>query len=90
MEDFVLRAIEKLRTEKSKGIHVVFSGFNGAFRQYYPDLDPRKECEKLAKDKVIMIVPCKGGARIYLASDAPAAASQEAQGAKALSQIMDD
>ena len=36
MEQFCKQAITGLRNlEKSKGIHAVYSGFNGAFREYF-------------------------------------------------------
>ena len=39
-QEFVEKAIKSLREPPYKGIHVVYSNFNNAFRQYY-DEDPR-------------------------------------------------
>lgn len=72
-EEFVLRAIDKLRDlTRSKGIHTVFSGFNQAFREYFPDLDPVEVTNRLAKEGKIAIRFVKGGALIYKAEEAPA------------------
>lgn len=46
------------------GIHVVFSGFNEAFRSYYEE-DPIAEVEKLVADKVVVRQPVKGGVMLY-------------------------
>ena len=35
-EEFVLKAIERLRVPPYKGIHSVFSGFNEVFSEYFP------------------------------------------------------
>lgn len=61
--EFVLRAIEKLRGNY-RGIHVVYSGFNQAFRSYY-GYDARETVDKMAQDKLIDIKPAKGGAMLY-------------------------
>ncbi len=65
VEEFVLLAIQKLRTGHSKGIHCVYSGFNEAFRKYFPGKDPVVEVEKLAKQGIVTSRLCKGGAMIY-------------------------
>ncbi len=71
-EEFVLRAIETLRDPaRSKGIHTVFSGFNQAFREYFPDSDPVEATGRLAKEGKIAIRFVKGGALIYKAGEAP-------------------
>ena len=36
-EEFVTRAIERLRSPKYKGIHSVYSGFNVGFRKYFQE-----------------------------------------------------
>jgi hypothetical protein len=71
-EAFVKKAIQTLRTGKSRGIHVRFSGFNEAFRKYF-GVDPRESQDRLVKAGVIVVRPCKGGAMMYLAGDEPAA-----------------
>lgn len=78
--EFVVKAIEVLRADNkpdkngktSKGIHVVFSGFNAAIRSYY-GLNTKEEVrawtDKLVADKVITSHPCFRGAMIYLPGD---------------------
>ena len=73
-EQFVLRAIETLRDpERSRGIHTVFSGFNNAFREYFPGLDPIDVTNQLAEAGRIVIRPVKGGVMIYKPGEAPGA-----------------
>ena len=67
-KEFVERAIRTLRNPKYKGIHVVYSGFNQAFRQYYKK-EPRPVLDKLAAEGLIVVRPARGGAIIMLASD---------------------
>jgi len=62
-KEFTLLAIKRLKG-KYKGIHTVYSGFNAAFRKYFPKLNPVKEMEKLEKAKIITIRPVKGGVLI--------------------------
>jgi len=75
-EEFVKLAVEKLRTGKYRGIHSVYSGFNEAFKAYYPGEDPVKATTALAKDGKISIIPSKGGVMIYLPGDAPGKVSR--------------
>lgn len=84
-EEFVLQAITALRDEtKSKGIHTVFSGFNGAFRSYFPESDPSEVTKRMAEEGLLDLVPvvgtgrvmengkrAGGGVRIYLPGEAP-------------------
>lgn len=70
-EEFVLKAIERLRTPPYKGIHTVFSGFNEAFRHYFPLIDPVAFTNQLAKEGKIVIRPVRKGVMLYKASDAP-------------------
>lgn len=63
-KEFVLKAIHTLRKPPYFGIHVVFSGFNEAFRSYYEE-DPIAEVEKLVADKVVVRQPVKGGVMLY-------------------------
>ena len=52
-----------------KGIHSVFSGFNEAFREYFPLLDPVDFTTQLAKEGKIVIRPAKKGVILYKAGD---------------------
>ena len=75
-EQFVLRAIETLRDpERSRGIHTVFSGFNNAFREYFPGLDPVDVTNQLAEAGRIAIRPARRGVMIYKPGEAPGAAA---------------
>jgi len=69
-EEFVLRAIRNLKTEKYKGVHVVHSGFNRAFRDYFGDeADPIGTTTQMRKDGKIAVFLTKGGASLYLRED---------------------
>jgi hypothetical protein len=70
-EEFVKQAILKLRTGDYKGIHSVYSGFNDAFRKYYPGVDPVEITNQLAKRNKITVIPRKGGVMLYLPDEAP-------------------
>ncbi len=72
IQEFVVKAIETGRTEKSQGIHVVYSGFNEAFKAYFDGADPRESTAKLQAEGLIVVRPCRGGAMIYKADEAPA------------------
>lgn len=61
---FVLNAIHKLRKPGYLGMHVVYSGFNNAFRDYYGE-DPIKEVDKLVVDGTVIKQPVKGGVMLY-------------------------
>lgn len=61
---FVLNAIHKLRKQGYLGIHVVYSGFNVAFRQYY-DEDPIAAVDKLVESGAVIKQPVKGGVMLY-------------------------
>lgn len=82
-EEFILEAIAKLRapTAKSRGIHSVFSGFNEAFRSYFPGEDPAWTT-KLASEGKIATRLVRGGAMLYLPADAPAVATRGADALK--------
>ena len=69
-EEFLRRAVLRLRKGQAKSIHSVYSGFNAAWRQYY-NSDPVAGVKALEKLGVCVTHPTKGGARIYLAEDAP-------------------
>ena len=70
-EQFVIRAIERLRTPPYKGIHTVFSGFNEAFREFFPLIDPVEFTNRLAKAGKIVIRPVRKGVIIYKPCDVP-------------------
>lgn len=62
VKEFTLKAINALKEKSTnKGIHAVYSGFNAAFREYFPGLNPVEEVNKLEKEGVVHVVPCKGG-----------------------------
>lgn len=70
-EDFIRSAILKLRnTSKSRGIHVVYSGFNQAFRKYYSE-DPISKMQELSSNGKFEIRYVKGGVMLYLPGEAP-------------------
>jgi hypothetical protein len=79
-EEFVFKAIKTLRTGQSKGIHVVYSGFNSAFEKHYGE-PARVTVDSMIKTKKIGSRPCKGGIMIYLPDEVPVT---EDRGAKAL------
>jgi hypothetical protein len=81
-EEFVRQAIIKLRTKNYKGIHSVYSGFNDAFRKYYPGVDPIEITNQLAKQNKITVIPRKGGVILYLLSEAPPAFTKGDQALK--------
>jgi hypothetical protein len=76
-EDFVLEAIEKLRKPPFKGIHSVYSGFNAAFREYYPLLDPVDFTNQLAADGKVVIRPTRGGVMLYKQEEVSGTTSAE-------------
>ena len=97
---FVKRAILALRNlddpdekKRSKGIHVVYSGFNGALRKQY-GWDKTQAIEAmnaLVETGEIVLIPRRGGPMIYLPGDAPSgssAASQEKQADATLAKIL--
>jgi len=69
-EEFVIRAIRKLRKAPYKGIHSVYSGFNQAFKEYF-GTSPVEASNTLAQEEKIAIRPVKGGVMLYLPEDAP-------------------
>jgi hypothetical protein len=69
-EEYVIRAIRKLRKPPYKGIHTVFSGFNQAFRKRFGS-DPIAVTNRMAKEGKISIRPVKGGVMLYLIEESP-------------------
>lgn len=81
-KEFVEKAIRNLRTGDYLGIHVVYSGFNNAFREYF-GADPRPILDGLKAEGFITSSLCKGGAKIALKADIDAAnAAKAAERAK--------
>ncbi len=81
--EFIIRAYETLRKPGKdgkvySGMHVVYTGFNEAFRKYFPKDDPQKVVDKLAKSGELRVRGAKGGAIIYLGSDVPAGGGDKA------------
>jgi hypothetical protein len=74
-EEFVKKAIVSLRKEGYKGIHSVYSGFNEAFKKYFPGENPVEVTNGLAQEGKIVIRPVKGGVMFYLLEDAPSGKS---------------
>lgn len=66
--EFILNSIQALRKPPYVGIHVVFTGFNEAFRRYFKD-DPRPHVDKLVDEGVLVSRPVKGGVIIGLAEE---------------------
>ncbi len=64
VEQFVFRAIERLAPEGKNIIHTVFSGFNQAFREYFPGEDPIEAVKKLHEEGKISFGLRRGGAII--------------------------
>lgn len=77
-EEFVLRAIETLRQPPYKSIHSVYSGFNEAFRKYFPNLDPVETTNELAEQGKIAIRPARGGVILYKPGEGPSAQAEDA------------
>ena len=69
-EEFVVRAIKKLRKPPYKGIHSVYSGFNQACKDYF-GTNPVEITQRLAGEGKIVVRPAKGGVMLYLPQDAP-------------------
>jgi hypothetical protein len=70
-EEFYLMAIKALQKPPYLGIHTVWSGFNDAFREYFPGEDPVKVTKRLTKQGKIVAIPARGGVRIYLLDETP-------------------
>lgn len=68
-EAFIRKAIVSLRKEGFKGIHTVYSGFNEAFKKYFPGDDPVETTNALASNGKLTIRPVKGGVMLYLPED---------------------
>ena len=89
-EAFVVRAIERLRRPGYKGIHVVYSGFNEAFKLRFPNVSGREVTDAMTKAGTLVVIPAKGGVMLYKPEDAPARASSEARAKATLATILDE
>lgn len=69
-EEFVIRAIKRLRKPPYLGIHSVYSGFNQAFKTHFGK-NPIEVTKKLAEEGKIVIRPVRGGVMLYLPEEAP-------------------
>ena len=67
-DEFVIRAIKKLKRPPYRGIHSVYSGFNQAFREYFSS-NPIEVTNRLAQEGKIRTRPVKGGVMLYLPED---------------------
>ena len=69
-EEFVLRAIKRLRKPPYRGIHSVYSGFNQAFKEHFAK-NPVEVTKRMAEEGKIITRPVRGGVMVYLPEDAP-------------------
>jgi hypothetical protein len=71
-EEFVLRAIRRLRKPPYLGIHTVYSGFNQAFKEHFGK-NPVEVTKRMAEEGKVIIRPVRGGVMLYLPSEVPKA-----------------
>ncbi len=71
-EEFVLRAIRRLRKPPYLGIHTVYSGFNQAFKEHFGK-NSVEVTRKMAEEGKVVIRPVRGGVMLYLPSEVPKA-----------------
>lgn len=88
-QEFTLQAIKKLRTGDYKGIHVVYSGFNKAFRDYFGS-DPVEAVKKLEEKGVVVTHPVRGGVMLYDARESQRPAQNRSRSRDPLSTILGD
>jgi hypothetical protein len=69
-EEFVLRAIKRLRKPPYRGIHSVYSGFNQAFKEHFAK-NPVDVTKRMAEEGKIITRPVRGGVMLYAPDDAP-------------------
>ena len=69
-EEFVFRAIKRLRKPPYKGIHSVYSGFNQAFKEQFGK-NPIEVTNRMAQEGKIVTRPVRGGVMLYIPGDAP-------------------
>ena len=70
-QEFVLKAIDKLRECPYKGIHSVYSGLDAAFKRHFPGLDLRDILNRLAEEGKITIRPAARGVMLYKGGEVP-------------------
>lgn len=88
-EEFVIQGIEKLRIGSYKGIHVVFTGFNEAFKRYFGE-PSRVTVDKMVTEGLVEGHPEKGGFMLYKKGEMPLVTNRaEVKGAAALSKIIE-
>jgi hypothetical protein len=71
-DEFVFRAIKRLRKPPYQGIHSVYSGFNQAFKEHFGK-NPVEVTKKMAEEGKIVTRPVRGGVMLYLPEEAPKA-----------------
>jgi hypothetical protein len=69
-EEFVFRAIRRLRKPPYNGIHSVYSGFNQAFKEHF-EKNPVEVTKKMAEEGKIVTRPVRGGVMLYIPEEAP-------------------
>ena len=69
-EEFVFRAIRRLRKPPYNGIHSVYSGFNQAFKEHF-EKNPVEVTKKMAEEGKIVTRPVRGGVMLYMPEEAP-------------------
>ena len=69
-EEFVFRAIKRLRKPPYQGIHSVYSGFNQAFKEHFGK-NPVEVTKRMAEEGKIVTRPVRGGVMLYLPEEAP-------------------
>jgi hypothetical protein len=69
-EDFVLQAIRRLRKPPYKGIHVRYSGFNQAFKEYFNE-EAKSTVDKMVAEGKITTRMRRGGPMLYLPDEVP-------------------
>ena len=86
--EFVQGCILAGRNGKSKGIHTVFSGFNGAYRKHFTGKDPIEAVNRLSHEGKIYSRPSKRGAMIYLPTEKPESRDAEERANALLAKVM--
>lgn len=69
-EEFIFRAIRRLRKPPYLGIHSVYSGFNQAFKEHF-NKSPIECTQRMAAEGKLAIRPVRGGVMLYLPEEAP-------------------
>jgi hypothetical protein len=71
-EEFIFRAIRRLRKPPYRGIHSVYSGFNQAFKEHF-NKNPIEVTQRMAAEGKLAIRPVRGGVMLYFPDEAPQA-----------------